>query len=91
MFTEVAVALACVAQTGCKESLKAYESVNPEVVKSVEHRIDQITRQAPVIVKDYWFPYMLYLSGREATLSIYGPIKLHISNKNGVIYYLRDF
>ena len=91
MFAEVAVALACAAQTGCKESLSSYEWAYPETAQSVQSRIQQLERQAPETVRKYWFPYMLYLSGREATLSIYGPIKVQISNKKGGIYYLRDF
>lgn len=51
-----------------------------------------LINQTPRAVREYGMPYALWLSGREALISIYGPYKLSIQQqRNPTLFYTKDF
>lgn len=91
MLPEALVVASCLGQVGCTESWSSYEWARPDTAKTVRARVDQIVNYTPEIIREYWFPYMVYLSGRKATITVAGPIKVEVSNKVTNLLYIKSF
>jgi len=88
MLAEGLVVLACLQRAGCGETASQYKVYNPLPFEVTEQYTEKLTK---AVLFNYWGPVLGYVAGREGSVSLYGPLRLNLSQKNTQLLLKFDF
>jgi hypothetical protein len=82
---ELLVSLACLSSKGCSHTWEEYRRRNPAIEQSLKNAERLATTHTPKIVVDTVGPFMIFVSGREASFNMGSILRVKLSKESAVI------